>query len=1194
MTDILLFGTAVQEGNVIRLKDDAYCRISVSGNRVVIRFASSLKNFPALEEGESITEANRYPCWYDRFDNDAAAVGFFGWGNLPRDTYGDFVWARRYFRRMLHPLACEADYLAPGIYDYSFTDWFLKMAEEYDFSADIYQSHESPNRPYFPWNVVPLPHIGSRPFHPVHPLLRIGLANYCENVNTPSTDKYLFEGQRMFAERVRNNPRYAAYFASAEIGNVGLPDFDVLADDPEVRKEWVAYLRDRLGWSLAEIGLRHYGDEKKFSSWDEVAVPRLIDFTGRDGDSLFRLNGLAWEAKTQNREGKETDWYSANPNDPVFQTRNKFPLRYRFRVKLNAENFGKRKYLHIQPEAWHNNRFHVKKVFLNGKEQKELTDRSPVWGDEEQCFQLDVPQKGDNLLELEVSGNALAGYIFLSPHGRWLYPEKCRHRNRRYFDILEFSAQIRADHITRIMRNYRIGDLDKGRPQLVMACFAVLDKLLPGMKAHGGFPHDTGMTGVTYAPWTTTYSVLQNIPVSVEPGTWPRNAAQFQRLVTLYLTLGVDSVNFLFAPAQYRNLAAKDSPCWLDANAELVKCIGKLELPADKVGVLRSIRNAARFRFKAPWTFDVSRGAVQSTGRRPQVVDLEDVIAGRADQFPVLFDAGSETLTDRELEGLKKYVEQGGIFIATHHTGRHAVETADAWPISKLTGLMPEKYISATEPLTFAEDQSLWPELQGKTLTASGLALNLLPGNNDVKVIACRRNSGKIAAAERRIGKGRIILLGSPFYFNSKDNNGSWRSDKNSNDLLGRLFDSLKVPRISRVVPENQQIFAEKRRSKNGLYDVYFVSRVHSAEDKARTYQVTFFNSNPDRLMEISASGYPERQVRRNADGSFTIPGLELEPMQCRIFVAPAENPERAPLLWLESLARRWGVLEPLDSEKSDPVSKPSKWIIPLVDGWMAEQPGTGVRKNVKLGTFDVMGLDSAHTVYFRKTVKLPESWKNRRIELLFDSPARFFTGVFPKGSLRINGRKLLMNFNLEFNDLATPVTVPSDGILNLQLRVDGAENWEKASRRPAGVSGMFYLLANPKPLHAMEIAEWTAAESLGRTKTEKPGTEMKILYLEHRFRIPENWKRKNIFFELDYPHGIFGWLEVNGRVLNMPSGGGAPFRQILLDGLLKPGNEENVLRWNPHFLMPQGRNVVIPHGRIALWPDRPYAPGEK
>ena len=113
MTDILLFGTAVPEGNAIRLKSDAYCRISVSGNRVVIRFASSLKNFPALEEGESITEANRYPRWYDRFDNDAAAVGFFGWGNLPRDTYGDFAWARRYFRRMLHPLACEADYLAP-------------------------------------------------------------------------------------------------------------------------------------------------------------------------------------------------------------------------------------------------------------------------------------------------------------------------------------------------------------------------------------------------------------------------------------------------------------------------------------------------------------------------------------------------------------------------------------------------------------------------------------------------------------------------------------------------------------------------------------------------------------------------------------------------------------------------------------------------------------------------------------------------------------------------------------------------------------------------------------------------------------------------------------------------------------------------------------------------------------------------
>ena len=256
--------------------------------------------------------------------------------------------------------------------------------------------------------------------------------------------------------------------------------------------------------------------------------------------------------------------------------------------------------------------------------------------------------------------------------------------------------------------------------------------------------------------------------------------------------------------------------------------------------------------------------------------------------------------------------------------------------------------------------------------------------------------------------------------------------------------------------------------------------------------------------MEISASGYPERQMRRNADGSFTIPGLELEPMQCRIFVAPAENPERAPLLWLESLARRWGALEPLDSEKSDPVSKPSKWIIPLEDGWMAEQPGTGVRKNVKLGTFDVMGLDSAHTVYFRKTVKLPESWKNRRIELLFDSPARFFTGVFPKGSLRINRRKLLMNFNREFNDLATPVTVPSDGILNLQLRVDGAEKWEKASRRPASWG---------KPL---QVRNYSMTDDCIRLE---PGG--KLPQLIARLPLPfEAARYKKFSFELKLPEG--------------------------------------------------------------------------
>lgn len=1236
--DLLGFGDAkpvAGREDVIALPGGFFCRPEINGSRFRVRFHRSAADFDRGSSGWLPAPENAYPRWFDRFDNDAAGMGFFGWGVKPKDIYRDFAWTRQYFRRILHPFAGEVDYLAPGVYDFSMTDWWLAMAEKYDFLAENYPSHDHPGRPQFPWNVTPLPHIANQPYRAVHDGGRLPSAQFSEYTPIKATDPHQAAGQELFGSHVRNQSRYGAYFAAAEIGDLAVPFLTPIADAPETREAWRDYLRNTLKWSLAEVGKRHCNDPGRFRSWEEIPVPVMRDFSGwGPGKSRDLLSGN-WEAlivplqKQENAAGFR--WFPARPNDPVFQAYNhnpynrfrdkdKFGLKFRTSFTVAPGELPVLRFLHIEPVQWHRIRFSYLKVLLNGKELKNIARRTPSYHcDGDDCFNLTGFLKaGENRLEIETN-TPLAGYVFASSDGVWRYPSPDRYRNRRYFDAAEFSAQLRADHLETVLKNFRRGDGNSGRPQLVMACNGLLDKLIPPMRRHGGFPHDTGMTGATFCPWTTAYGVPHRLPISVEPGFYPQTAAAFQRIVTLYLAIGADSVNFLFAPEQYRDADKGGNGCWLEAHRELVKCLGKLDLPENGVGVMRSVRNASRLGLSGPWNLDWSRGALPGVGRHGQVLDPSDLVEDRGGAYPVIIDAASELLTEAEIAGIERYVRRGGTFIATQLTGIHSPEEAENWPISRLTGLKVVRKGGISGSLRFSEKQRYWPDLRGKTVSGFGYAfdytkadhsgdpLGMEPLRREVEIIArwegIKPGEGRVAIAERRIGKGRILVLGSSFLFKGRDADGSWKFAEDAAGHLDSLLTVLGVPRQSRVEPYGRQVFADKRRSKNGLYDLYFVARLNAKNAASEKYRVAFSGPAPRQLCEISENGHPEIRFETTADGGFVLPELELAPMQCRIFASPAADLTGGPLNWIGALERRWGPLAPGVPDRIEP-QKPSPWIMPLADGWQVLQHDPGETldwnraKPVRLGAFDTMGLDSSRHAVFRKTVVLPESWRNRRVELLFDSPWMFQVGVFPRANFLVNGRDTGMRFNEYEADQAVPVTVPPDRKLTLELRIDGKLPPGARRSRPVGVLGMFYLAANPRPEKSLEITQWTSFPELDAPVSVKPGESSAFRVMECRFRVPADWPRKNIFFELDYQFGMLGWLELNGRVVSHTLNEEAPYRQLLIDGLLAPPGEENVLRWapfRPSFTLALNKlfRMKAPKARIAVWRDLPYAPGK-
>ena len=147
---------------------------------------------------------------------------------------------------------------------------------------------------------------------------------------------------------------------------------------------------------------------------------------------------------------------------------------------------------------------------------------------------------------------------------------------------------------------------------------------------------------------------------------------------------GNDAADLVFATTHYKD--KPDIAEWFDKNLELIKCIGKMHLPTPKIGILRSTR-ATRLGFEEPWNWDMGRGALQGVGRNFAYVEVPDILNGTIDQFPVVMDSGTVILDADEVEGLRRYVERGGIFIAQHHTARHSPEKADAWPLATSLGL---------------------------------------------------------------------------------------------------------------------------------------------------------------------------------------------------------------------------------------------------------------------------------------------------------------------------------------------------------------------------------------------------------------------------------------------------------------------------------------------------------------------------
>jgi len=1220
LADLLGFGdlSAVAcrdlSGSVLELKNVGCWLLGTEGSKFFELFAPNRKTLTRLAKNcnaaswQPVPE-RAYPRWLDCFDNAGPGVWVGGGGaeyNLP----SDFEWLRDRKLTMCTSRPDESRLVGPGVLDTSIFDWHAAMAAKYNLPYRMLFFNGSHG---WLWNREALPYVYPEPGRTVTAPNLYNQRNSCSGefeydlYPVPTVAPYVHDLRKRLAEHLQGDANYIGMHGCVEYPSAGIDHLETVRNTPGIKQLWHGYLSAELGLDLSAIGRLHAGDRGRYRSWDEVEVPRLVDFIGWNPASCLDLRGTWQMHEDIGRKGEEqgwfdpkkapTDWVEGDCNDPMimvykpshYQKREDQPgFWMRRTVSVPAGRRDSLMYLHIGRDVFNNYHAPIFNVWINGRK---LETDSNEGGDFDQCFPVgDALKEGENLIVMDTHGVPVPSYCFLGATPLRRYPKMTESENRLWFDGVNFDARLHVASVEKQLIATRAADLN--RPLKLMAMINMLDMSTTLCERYGAYQHDTGGAAGFWNPYTgARLSRSHGLPWSCEQGGPPQDAADFQSHVTFYVMYGNDAVDFVFAPSHYRD--KPDVSAWFDQNIELIRCIGKMSLPTPKIGVLRSTR-ATRLGFIEPLNWDIARGPLQGAGRNFAYVEVPDILNGTIDQFPVVIDAGTVLMDDEDIEGIKRFVRRGGIFIAQHHTGRHSPEKGDSWALAKAWGLtVTPKYMSDDNfnkwPLAkmrFSEAQDLLPSLRGKEIEGSGAAIDHL-GKEHTGAISIDSKAGNVrpiatwedgtlAIAEVREGRGRFILLGTPFYTRMKDVAGVWVNDERRNAMLDEFLTTLGVPRDSWT--GLNEVWAECWRSKNGVFDLYPVARMNKKGEAVKNATVSLRRETPpSEVVEISALGHPKIKVT-SKDGKITFPATDYGLMQSRVFAAPRTEIARSALDWFQTQSQIWRALPPIpDVRKPSPIAVPED-ILPLADGWTLKIAGQA-DKIVRMGAFGTLGIPENTKVVFEKTVPIPEAWRGRLVDLVFDAQS-WFWGILPQGRLLVNGKEAAIQqpvipsavsgFSADVSDAA------AGGALALRLEIDGVgssmmRKEKDGLSKPHGVTGLFYLQSRVPAVKSEPLpGVWQAASAFNRFQPVKPGDKVKCVYFETRFTLPVTWPAKRVFLESPQP---LGFLTINGKVLQIPTA-----KQLEISGLVLKDGRENTLRWVP---LSSSRG-------IACW-DRPY-----
>jgi hypothetical protein len=929
------------------------------------------------------------------------------------------------------------------------------------------------------------------------------------------------------------------------------------------RKNFVRYLCDIRGYTLKALGEAWYGDAKRFKSWDDVPIPMSYDLYGWTPESImadrsWRIHpatpdkalqeGLA--AGYQRDDFKDTNWVEfPAPGGELISTfwRANKAIWHRGSIDVPAEWLKKKRaagpiYLAAATFTSARGFRNPDRVWINGQELAAWS-HCPGYDLHTQFDVTNLLRPGKNTIAYLPPHNSFHGTFFLTDQPYEDYPFKDSHRNARYSDWREYIPWAITDMLEDTYKAIRAIDPDRF---IKMHAFGHKDLGIPLAARYAAFGHNTGDEAF-FRPWDRRFGYVRGIPSSAESSGSVDSPEHFKRWLGWHsFTGGLNALDYfhniqsmMYSPAA--ELWKEYMPYW--------KLSPRRDLKKPDIALFWSSRNNGLLPRPVPYCFDLGRGDLQPLGYSYVYVDETTVRDGLVKDYPVIWDTGTFIMDPETVAGLKKYVENGGTYVLLQETGRHTMTQRDAWAVSDLTGFKVSEVRPMTGGLSIMNDQPLFKKLAGKTFYNRGKSIDysdynyadkciaLEPISKDTQVIA-RYDDGAIAIGMRTLGKGRVIVLGSPFWRDSYDQGGMWWPGESQSDFLEDIFAGLGLKPLATA--DTHRVWREHYFATNGTEEFLFL---HNPYDEPVT-----FNTEWDAMQPVGKLFDPKngQEIPGTVDGrTVRLNKITLKPRETLIVATQSvKAPEVVLHDWFGELSKIWR-----KSEGGKILERPD---LPVYELRLAEKLSGKVLtpeeaaalpkipEGLKLGACQSPAAfkatpDKVRRCVFTVNFKTPAKWRPEDGVILYIRGMNHAVGnVVGPVDAWLNGTKVfdqVITIAEGYNTLQGGAKAEVNKLLK-----PGGENVLVFTTASNGFEGEVDIQMHPAPVAGIEVAgSWQLQKDAdsGLSTVALPG-EMNGLYAYTSFDIPADWKGDRVFIDLDLT-GNFNAFAINEKMIFHP-----------------------------------------------------------
>ncbi len=916
------------------------------------------------------------------------------------------------------------------------------------------------------------------------------------------------------------------------------------------RRHFANWLRTTRAYSLPALGKTWFNDPSRFQNWNQVPIPFSYSLFGYNpntclfADHTWRLHtgdlssGLA--AGYQRAQLDDANWVSrqmpgGDGGALMVDTHKPFWYRGTFSVPSSyLRAHAGPLFLAVAAMNQGSGPKNPDHIWLNGTDLGGLSGPGGLFMFGSKDVRGLVRAGLNHIVYCPVS-NYLPGGFYLSPQPLETYPFSVSGRNARYNDWVDYVSYCAFEEERHTLQTMR--GTDANRAIKIMAA-GDRDLFNPLMADYGGFMHNTGDEAY-FVPWDRRSGYVWGLPASAESSGSMLEPKYWKKWLAWYTFEGLNAFdNFIDVEAM---MYSPSTPLWKQYFPYL-HLSNRYDLRHPQIALLDSEHNNRLTNI--PYSWDLGRGDLQPLGYGYAYVDEPALGRGLANGYKVLWDAGTWHMTPQTVGDIRKYVEQGGTFVALQETGRHTFEQRDAWPIQALTGFKVKEVRPMGGFVSILNDQPLFSKLAGQNFENTGRSIDYSGYNFADKCLAlepvaagtqavARYRDGSIAIGMRRLGKGRVIVLGSPFWRDSYDDKGNWWPGDKQNafvqDLLAGLGATPDVPADSTTVWRDRYI------ANNGTEE--YLVLWNPSDTTQATVKPTWRTDYPATEVYDPKTGQP---VPAQITGSSIQLSVTLQPLETLILATQLSRPPADTLEnWYRETEKQWKPALPGHTVQYPDLPVyyqsfaaamgkiiPTAEVNPARLASVSSTPSAETNWDEQLSLirpfYAGLSATDADSVLYRAVVAVPPAWKAGDRYVLRLKPDFGFRGqVYLNGSLVATAQQV--NEAREAGLDVTPlIYFQSDNILVIATDKNG-------------FVGSPDLWRQPRASQTLPIAgSWDvrADEDHPVTKATLPGS-FTGLFASKEVTIPAGWRGSHVFIRMACDNNApVGRYLVNNKML--------------------------------------------------------------